>query len=68
MKRLEQLAEAQLQVNDWKQRVDVLAVMARREGASWVQIGRALHISKQAAQRRFGPFGLHPESYPGHGA
>ena len=68
MRRLEQLADAQLQVNDWKQKVDVLAVMARREGASWVQIGRALGMSKQAAQRRFSKFGLYPESYPGHGA
>jgi hypothetical protein len=68
MKRLEQLADAQLQVNDWKQKVDVLAVMARREGASWVQIGRALGMSKQSAQRRFSKFGEYPESYPGHGA
>jgi len=68
MTRLQQLADAQLQVNDWKLKVDVLAVMARREGASWVQIGRALGMSKQAAQRRFSAFGDAPESYPGHGA
>lgn len=68
MKRLEQLADAQLQVHDWKQKVDVLAVMARREGATWAQIGRALGMSKQSAQRRFSVFGDRPDSYPGHGA
>lgn len=67
MTRLEQLADAQLQVNDWKLKVDVLAVMARREGASWVQIGRALGMTKQAAQRRFSRFGDNPESFPGYG-
>jgi hypothetical protein len=65
---LEQLADAQLQVNDWKQKVDVFAVLARREGHSWIQIGRALGMSKQAAQRRFSALGTHPDSYPGHGA
>lgn len=34
---------------------------ARRSGASWTDIGRALGVSKQAAHKRFTPRDLHSQ-------
>lgn len=47
------LAEAEVALHD--------AVKAARDDrASWVQIGQALGITKQAAWERFGPYGRPP--------
>lgn len=65
---LERLAETQLQLNELHASVTVLAVQARRLGYTWVEIGRALGISKQATQRRFSPYVIDPMQSPGDGA
>jgi hypothetical protein len=36
------------------EQADHLALTARRQGASWVAIGEALGMTKQAAQQRWG--------------
>lgn len=40
---------------------DAAAIKARRAGASWAEIGRALGISKQSAQTRYGVLALSHE-------
>lgn len=37
-----------------KERVKHTVACARKNGATWEQIGRAIGVSKQAAQQRFG--------------
>jgi len=56
--RLEELAaaraEARRLVEGLDDEIEVAVVHLRVDGASWVQIGRALGISRQGARQRFG--------------
>ncbi|WP_024289001.1 hypothetical protein [Cellulomonas sp. KRMCY2] len=56
--RLEELAaartEARRVVDGLEDEVEVAVAHLRVDGASWVQVGRALGISRQGARQRFG--------------
>lgn len=51
---LKRLAMIQTQLQGLRQLLPPAVLAARAQGASWRQIGEALGMSKQAAQRRFG--------------
>jgi len=66
-KYIDQLAERKLKLNELQSEITILAIQARNEGDSWIQIARALGTTKQAAQRRFSKY-IIERSNPGDGA
>lgn len=66
-KYLEPLAEAQTRLEAAQTNITILAIQARNDGASWIQIGKALGTTKQAAQRRFSRYVMPRSVSPGHG-
>jgi len=56
-----------MRLNDMNAYTAPLVIQARLTGASWIQIGRALGTTKQAAQRRFSKYMI-DTSAPGDGA
>jgi len=61
---LERLTEADLEVREARVRVDLLAVQARRLGYTWVEIGRALGVTKQSVQRKYQGMIISPSMSP----
>jgi len=51
---LERLHDLHLQALHTQRLIEASAEYAREEGASWAEIGAALSITKQGAQKRFG--------------
>lgn len=55
---LKALQEMQAQL-DWLQgRIPGVVIAARHQGHTWAEIGKALGISPQGAQKRFSPIAL----------
>lgn len=52
---LERLSALQSQIRECLEEISTAALQAHSEGSSWLEIGTALGISKQAAHKRFAP-------------